>query len=108
MPVEFDYKLTGAGWAEATISNGGQHLDMRVSYLSDALGHLTKAIVRLLYGAEEAQIFFMDEPGEHRWWLRKCGDDNLIIQVEWFDDWLSWGLAKEDSGQVAFKTETSL
>lgn len=80
---------------------------MRISYLSDALGDLAKAVVSLLKGADEAATFFMDEPGEHLWVMQRHGE-LLQIQIQWFDDWLSWGLVTPETGQTVFEAETSL
>jgi hypothetical protein len=108
MEMKFEYDLAGSGWAESMISVNEQSLSMTVSYLSDALGHLTKAVVRLLNGAEEAEVRFMDEPGEHRWLIRKRENDKVSIEIEWFEDWPSWGFAEKDSGSLVFTAEVSL
>jgi hypothetical protein len=50
----------------------------------------------------------MDEPGEHRWLMLKRERDNLLIEIQWFEDWLSWGLAEKDSGKVVFAAEVPL
>jgi hypothetical protein len=48
--MELIYDLEGAGWAGARISDGSQHRDFSVSYLSDALGDMAKAAAMLLNG----------------------------------------------------------
>jgi len=109
MKVKFEYNLTSAGWADSTISNDERQVKMQVSYLSDSLGDLTKAMVDLLNGAEEKEVFFMDEPGEHRLLLRRTGKENLLVEVEWFEDWKSWELMdKETKGEKVFSAEVSL
>ncbi len=108
MEVKFEYKLTGAGWAESLISLGRQSHRMTVSDLSDALGHMTKALVHLLNGAEEVEVFFMDEPGEHYWLIHLCEDNRVSIEIQWFEDWVSWGLAEKDSGKVVFAAKVPL
>ena len=78
-------------------------------HLSDALGDLTEAMVDLLNGSEEKEVFFMDEPGEHRWLLRRTERDNLLIEVEWFEDWKSWEMMDKDAkGEKVFSDEVSL
>jgi hypothetical protein len=105
--MKFEYNLIGPGWAESTISVNEQSLSMTVSYLSDALGHLTKAVVNLLNGAEEAEVRFMDEPGEHHWLIRKRENDTVSIEIKWYEDWPSWRL-ENDSGSLVFAAEVSL
>jgi len=66
-------------------------------------------MVDLLNGAEEKEVFFMDEPGEHRLLLRRTGKENLLVEVEWFEDWKSWELMdKETKGEKVFSAEVSL
>lgn len=72
MTLGFEYKLTGSGWAESTISDDSGCLTMRVSYLSDALGELAETVLRLLRNSEKEEVAFMDEPGEHRWLLQRA------------------------------------
>ena len=59
---------------------------MSVSYLSDALGDMANAALRLLHGDREATFSFEDEPGEHHWLLNRGEADSLHIRVLWFED----------------------
>lgn len=108
MTVKFKYKLSGAGWANSNISIDGKSISMKVSYLSDALGDLTKAIVRLFEGTNKVEVFFMDEPGEHRISLVEKSKDILGLKIDWFDDWLSWDFAEEKEGRTVLEAEISL
>src|SRR5690349_4440222 len=71
--VEFDYRLTGLGWAEARISDGRSDATFTASYLEHALGDLLEAVGILLEGADEARCSWMEEPGEYRWVFRREG-----------------------------------
>jgi hypothetical protein len=84
--MQLVYKLAGAGWADARISNTSVYRDMAVSYLSDALGAMARAALQLLRGAREASFSFQDEPGEHRWILSRGEADSLRIRILWFED----------------------
>lgn len=83
--MELIYDLEGAGWADARISDGSQHRDFSVSYISDALGDMAKAAVLLLHGSREASFTLQDEPGEHRFILLRGNADSLTIRVLWFN-----------------------
>jgi hypothetical protein len=65
--VEFSYRLTGTGWAEARLADQDSSAGMKVSYVGDALGQLLEAVGRLLEGAPEARLSWDEEPGEYRW-----------------------------------------
>lgn len=84
--MEIIYDLEGAGWAMARIRDGGRYRDMSVSYLSDALGDMAAATVRLLEGANEATFSFEDEPGEHQWILTRTSPDELLLRIVWFEE----------------------
>ena len=71
--MEFDYRLTGLGWAEARVSDGASTATITASYLDDALGDLLEAVGVLLEGAEEARCSWTEEPGESRWTFRREG-----------------------------------
>jgi hypothetical protein len=87
--MQLVYQLGGAGWADARISHNSKYRDMAVSYLSDALGDMTQAAVRLVRGAREVSFSFQDEPGEHRWLLTRGESDSLRIRILWFHDTFS-------------------
>lgn len=54
LAMDFEYRLFSVGWAAATIAHEDASIELRVSYLSDALGDLLAAIEALLGGAAEA------------------------------------------------------
>ncbi|MFY0654657.1 MAG: hypothetical protein JXQ96_21670 [Cyclobacteriaceae bacterium] len=108
MAIEFQYNLGSAGWADATISEGKDSATMTVSYLHDSLGELTDAMNLLIKGGKESRTVFMDEPGEHLMSLINSKDDELEIEVRWFDDWASWDMHSKKDYKVVFKRTTSL
>lgn len=94
--MRFWYVLHDAGWATATISCEGQCVGMAVSYLRDTLHDLASAVIAMVNGADEATVFFMDEPGEHQLLIRREGEANVSLEVRWYDDWHSWGIGPSD------------
>ena len=53
--MDFTYCLVGAGWAEATLSDGPSSATLTASYLGDALGELLEANGTRFEGADEAR-----------------------------------------------------
>jgi hypothetical protein len=103
--VDFSYRLTGTGWAEARLSDGDHSVALSASYLSDALGELLLAIACLQEGAQDAECFWEEEPGEYRWLLRRDGD-SVVVTVVAFDD--CWPHLPIDDREVVFTTRASL
>src|SRR5215210_7268150 len=100
------YDLTGTGWAEATVSDGNQSRTMIISYLSDALGDMTRAVVRLLRGSQDEEVSFLGEPGEHLWTLRSENGNTPRVEVAWFEDWVE--VDKSQERREVFSTECRL
>jgi hypothetical protein len=75
---ELTYTLRDHGWANAEFSNGEAAYSVRASYLGDALGDLAKAARGLMRGLPEVTFSFIEEPGQHRFVVRRSGDDVLI------------------------------
>jgi hypothetical protein len=65
--LTIDYKLTGSGRAECTISDGKSSCTVTASYLSDALGDLVLSAVVMLHWFNDLSFSFEEEPGEFRW-----------------------------------------
>jgi len=83
--LAFSYHLTGVGWSEAHLTLSEGTIEMRASYLSDALGDLLDALIRLRYGARRAEVSWDEEPGEFRWLLVRHGP-GVVVRVLWFED----------------------
>jgi hypothetical protein len=76
-----DYKLTGSGWAECTISNDGQTCTITASYLSDAFGDLVLSAIAMLHSFNAVSFCFEEEPGEFRWILTSSLNNLLEIKI---------------------------
>jgi hypothetical protein len=102
--VAFSYSLTGSGWAKASLVIEGGRADMTASYLSDALGDLCEAMLRLLEGEETTTTSFVEEPGEYRWLFTRRPNDQIHVRILSFAD---EGLPEAD-GEVLLDAECSL
>jgi hypothetical protein len=96
--VEFSYRLTGVGWAEATITCGDRSATLTASYMSDALAELLLAVGELADGADAARCSWEEEPGEFRWLFARAGED-VDLRILWFDDIYAEG---EYLGEASF------
>ena len=81
MAFTIDYKLTGSGWADCTISDGEQSCKITASYLADALGDLVLAANALLHWFNSVSFSFEEEPGEHRWELTKRRSNDFELKI---------------------------
>lgn len=97
--MRFVFRLTGVGWAEATLEHEGHWVKLTASYLSDALGDLLSAVAKLQDGEESAVASWTEEPGEYRW-LFKLERDQLNLRVLAFED--SYPPLPEDEGFPVF------
>jgi len=84
--MEFTYRLTGKGWAEARIADESGWAAMTASYLSDALGDLLEAVGLLLEGASKARCSWEEEPGEYRWIFVRADGNDVNLKILAFDD----------------------
>ena len=103
--MEFNYRLTGSGWAEASVANGSVVATITASYLEDALGELLEAIGLLLEGANQARCSWEEEPGEYRWVFDRSGSE-VRLRVIAFED--NYSREPDDSGTVVFETSAPL
>jgi hypothetical protein len=103
--VRFWYRLVGHGWSEAGIFDGVNRAFLSASYLSDALGDLTNAVIALLRGAQRSTCSWQEEPGEYRWVFDR-EDERLRIDILWFEDTFSHEL--EGKGKLFYSTECEL
>ncbi len=81
----FSYQLGTAGWSTASVSDGERTVALTASYLSDALGDLTRAVIALLQGAEQATLTWDEEPGVAEWRFERQGDD-VDVRITLFDN----------------------
>lgn len=99
--VTFWCRLAGQGWIEAGIYDGANHAFPTASYLSDALGDLTRTVVSLLEGAEAATCSWEEEPGEFQWVFAR-DSEALNLRILWFED--QFERQPEDPGELRFST----
>lgn len=86
MIKDFNYWLTGVGWAEAFFSNETQNVRFEFSYLSDPLEDLFAALKQMIEsGSQKQKISFLDEPGKHLLILSRTNKDDLNVQIFWSD-----------------------
>jgi hypothetical protein len=104
--VSFAYHLVGSGWAECTITVDEQHATLTASYLSDALGNLLSAVLRMVEGQPEATASFDEEPGEYRWRFFHKEPDRLLVRILAFPQ--LWGDQTDIEGEVVFEAECRL
>jgi hypothetical protein len=102
VPLAIDYKLTGKGWAECTISNGDQSCTVTASYLSDALGNLVLAAVALLSRFNGLSFSFDEEPGEFRWVFTPTRVNEVEFKILGFDD--LYHHKPDSEGRLLFRT----
>ncbi len=95
--VELQFTLTGVGWVAGHVQVGDVNAEFSASYLSNALGGLVGATVKLLQGAASERVSFDEEPGEYRWVLAR-DQQQLHLQLLWFDE--LWGGLPDDKGVV--------
>lgn len=94
--MNFNYKITDAGWARCELESSNQQFSFEASYISDALKEFLEAIVRL--NPEENPEFYEDEtecswhqePGLIEWEFTisdiKSTEENLFVTVKQYED----------------------
>src|SRR5688500_1098880 len=85
---DFNYWLTGTGWAEAFFSSDKQSFRFVLSYLSNPLLDLFTALMKMLKGeSDQESIAFWDEPGLHLLIISKKDRDKISVQILFSDSW---------------------
>ncbi|MBI1781797.1 MAG: hypothetical protein HYR66_10565 [Sphingobacteriales bacterium] len=88
MTTNFNYYLTGTGWAEVFFTNDKQNIRFDFSYLSDPLSDLIEGLCRLINNQSDIEkIIFAEEPGEHSLIISKQDKDTVKIEIFWSDEW---------------------
>lgn len=103
--MEFTYRLTGTGWAEARVSDQSSSATVTASYLEDALGVLLEPVGVMLEGAAEARYSWEEEPGEYRWIFERAGSD-MHLRLLAFRD--VYSRDPDSKGVVVFETRQRL
>jgi hypothetical protein len=81
--IRFTYRVSGAGWAVATIGDERAEMTFPASYLCDALRDFVDA-VQSLFVTSTAECAWEQEPGEVKWTFQRNGS-RLSVQVGWHD-----------------------
>ncbi len=103
--IAFTYRLTGAGWAEADITVGDQHISLLISYLSDGLRDLLLAVSALANGAGEVFVVWAEEPGCHE--LQLTATSSVChLRIRYFPD--LWPHGDRESGAIRFDIDCGL
>lgn len=89
MYLQIDYRLTGSGWAECTLSSEARTCLLTASYLSDALKNLVLAANGVLANFSALTFSFEEEPGEFRWVITSLRPNEIQLEVLWFPE--TWG-----------------
>jgi hypothetical protein len=107
MNLVFSYRLADRGGHEAIISDGVDEAHMYVWYVSDGLGELVRIVVQLLQGYEYAYCQWEDDPGEHKWVLRREGEMVRITILRFPSSFNGYG-APDEWAEVIFETTCPL
>jgi len=104
---EFTYKLLGSGSAEAWVFVDGRGVQMIISYISDALRDLARAVTDLFNLPDGGQVRFSweDESGEYRWIINRHGDA-VTVKIVKFERCFS--KLDDNRGELLFQVDCSL
>lgn len=111
MTLHFNYWLTGSGWAEVYFTSDKQNLKFEISYLSDPLANLFKALCRLINNQSNIErISFWDEPGEYSLAISKMGKEeiNISIYLNKDKEGVSENESSEDMGELLYTDTDTL
>jgi hypothetical protein len=96
--LEFEYKLTGTGWASCRYAINNKSSLVTASYLSNALGEFANAVQHISDGGEQVKCSFDEEPGEYRWIFQRQVNHRVQITLLSFNE--LWGNKPDSEGQV--------
>ncbi|MFE2334527.1 hypothetical protein [Streptomyces coelicoflavus] len=95
--LRFSWELTGSGWARYRIADARSERPDIVSYCTDALSDLLRAVASLYGAADAPRVSFDLEPAEVRWRLQRQGANVEITIYRFRDMSQSWN-APDDEG----------
>jgi hypothetical protein len=91
--MKFEYKLTGAGWAECNLNLNGKDLSFYPGYLTDALGDLLQSLLDInpfyteeLYLENGSEFDWDEEPIRSEWHFHYLGDDHMSLKLTIIND----------------------
>jgi len=85
--MKIEYQLKGNGWAEITLQDSNQFIEIPVSYLHDSLRDLTESALKLRKGIKQTEVSFVDEPGEFRLVFESDNDGKVKVEVQRYNNW---------------------
>ena len=101
------YRLTGTGWSECDLASEEMSVTISASYMSDALGDLSRAVLELVQGEGESRCSFEEEPGEYRWiFTRTDGEAGVDLHILWFND--AFEKQPDERGKEVFAAATTM
>lgn len=99
----FSWVLSGSGWATVAVADGASAHTGPVSYCTDALADLLRAVAGLYGPMSTQRVSFDLEPQEVRWAFRVRGAQ-VELAVSVFPDIASSLDAPDDSGARRWRT----
>ncbi|WP_342041938.1 hypothetical protein [Bacillus sp. OTU2372] len=91
--MEFQYRLTGAGWAQCELEINSKKYSFSAGYLTDSLGDFLKTLLNInplyteeVYIENGAQFFWDEEPRGAEWHFRYLGDDKMLLEITEYED----------------------
>lgn len=98
--LKLEYELTGKGWATASIDNGDQRAEHRISYIGPGLEELLQAALGLTENKRRTIASFEDEPGENRWVFRVERVGTVFLVISFYDHLFSNPEVEEDEREL--------
>ncbi len=105
--IEISYKLVGTGWAECKVTDENKQVTVTASYLSDALGALSEAVLNMMTGVHETRASFDEEPGEYRWVFTRQNDSDDKVHLQIIEFTELWSGKPDEDGAVIFESSCS-
>lgn len=107
--MKFQYRLTGAGWAQCELEINSQKYSFGAGYLTDALGDLLQSLLNInplyteeVYIENGVQFFWDEEPRGTDWHFRYLGDDKMSLEITEYQD-----VSSSSEPIIMLKTECS-
>lgn len=100
--VQFDFNLvrSAPGWADPRVEVGGTSMEMRASYVTDALGDLLNSMMLLVNGSPVAECEWTQEPGGWRWTFIRHSETEVDVRIAFKPDVFEERWMAHDSGEV--------
>ncbi|MFJ7069791.1 hypothetical protein [Streptomyces sp. NPDC101115] len=80
--IRITWTLAGSGWADCTLEDHQEKVELTASYISNAPEEFLNAVARLVAGEAETRAQFEAEPTAYRWIFYREGEDTWIRVLE--------------------------